>query len=167
MHMPYKVEKSGKGWFVVNKDTGKRKNKAPHASKSKAQAHMRALYAATANESYDDVIANYLLEYASTTNTNNPLGATATNKFQPGTAGAPQPQQPSVNLNDPKHQELAYEMMKGPNDPAWSQLPPQRKKQLIDDFKKRMQQSTQADAMKATNTPNSNTPVNPSGVGMI
>ena len=165
--MPYKIEKSGKGWFVVNKDTGKRKNKTPHASKDKAQAHMRALYAATANESYDAAIASYLLEYASTANTTNPLGATATNKFQPSTAGAPQPQQSVVNLDDEKHQELAYEMIKGPNDPAWSQLAPQRKKQLVDEFKKRMQQSTQAGAMKTSMPPSINTPVNPSGVGMI
>lgn len=40
--MPYKIEKRGSQYEVINKDTGKSKGKS--ASKEKALAHMRALY---------------------------------------------------------------------------------------------------------------------------
>ena len=42
--MPYKVSKSGKGYKVVTKATGRAHSKKP-LSKKKAQAQMRALYA--------------------------------------------------------------------------------------------------------------------------
>jgi len=42
--MPYEIRKSGDQWEVVNKDTHKSKGKS--ATKEKAEAHMRALYAA-------------------------------------------------------------------------------------------------------------------------
>ena len=42
--MPYSIRKGDGGWFVVNKETGERKNKDPHKSFKKAVRHMRALY---------------------------------------------------------------------------------------------------------------------------
>ncbi len=42
--MPYKVEKSGSGYKVVTKGTGKEHSNKP-MSKKKAQAQMRAMYA--------------------------------------------------------------------------------------------------------------------------
>jgi hypothetical protein len=42
--VPYKIEKRGTHWEVINKDTKKSKGKS--VSKEKAEAHMRALYAA-------------------------------------------------------------------------------------------------------------------------
>lgn len=41
--MPYKIEKSGDHWIVVNKQTGQSKGKSQ--SLEMAKAHMRALYA--------------------------------------------------------------------------------------------------------------------------
>jgi hypothetical protein len=49
MKMPYKVAKSGSGYKVKNKDTGKTYSKKP-LSKKRAEAQMRAIYANT-NES--------------------------------------------------------------------------------------------------------------------
>jgi hypothetical protein len=46
--MPWKLEKSGAGYFVVTKDTGRRHSKMP-LPKQRALAQMRALYA---NEKY-------------------------------------------------------------------------------------------------------------------
>lgn len=43
--MSYKVTGSDSKWYVVNSETGERKNKTPHTSREKALAHMRALYA--------------------------------------------------------------------------------------------------------------------------
>ena len=43
--MPYKVTGSDSKWYVVNSETGEKKNKTPHPSREKALAHMRALYA--------------------------------------------------------------------------------------------------------------------------
>lgn len=45
--MPYKIIHTHKGWFVVNKETGKRKNKKPEPSYEAALRYMRALYAHT------------------------------------------------------------------------------------------------------------------------
>ena len=45
--MPYKVTGSDSKWYVVNKETGEKKNKTPHASREQALRHMRALYANT------------------------------------------------------------------------------------------------------------------------
>ncbi len=42
--MPYELKKSGSGYQVVSKDTGKTHSKKP-LSKSTASAQMRALYA--------------------------------------------------------------------------------------------------------------------------
>jgi hypothetical protein len=42
--MPYKVQKSGKGYKVVTKGTGKTHSQKP-MPKSRAMAQMRALYA--------------------------------------------------------------------------------------------------------------------------
>jgi hypothetical protein len=42
--MPWKVQKSGKGYVVVTKGTGRKHSKKP-LSKARAQAQMRALYA--------------------------------------------------------------------------------------------------------------------------
>jgi hypothetical protein len=42
--MPYKIVKSGSGYKVKNKETGKTYSKEP-MSKAKAQAQMRAMYA--------------------------------------------------------------------------------------------------------------------------
>lgn len=97
--MPYKIEKSGSGWFVVNKDTHKRKNKSPHPSKAAAEQHMKALYAATANESFDAAILHYLSEMDSTQNSSNPLGATTTGKFTSTTAPAAQNSTAPVNVD--------------------------------------------------------------------
>ncbi len=58
--MPYKVRKSGKGYKVANKETGKTYSKKP-LSKEKADAQMRAIYANT-NESvdYKKLLTTYL-----------------------------------------------------------------------------------------------------------
>jgi len=42
--MPYKLQKSGDGYYVVSKDTGRRHSKAP-ISRGKATAQLRAMYA--------------------------------------------------------------------------------------------------------------------------
>jgi len=42
--MPFSIRKIGNGYFVVNDDTGKKKNKKPYPSKSAAAPLMRALY---------------------------------------------------------------------------------------------------------------------------
>lgn len=41
--MPYKIEKSGNHWIVINKETKESKGKSK--SLEMAKAHMRALYA--------------------------------------------------------------------------------------------------------------------------
>lgn len=43
--MPYKIVSGDGGYYVVNKETGERKNKKPHKSRAAARAHLRALYA--------------------------------------------------------------------------------------------------------------------------
>ena len=43
--MPYKVTGSDSKWYVVNKETGEKKNKTPHKSRQQAVQHMKALYA--------------------------------------------------------------------------------------------------------------------------
>ena len=43
--MPYKVVGSDSKWYVVNKETGEKKNKTPHKSRQQAVQHMKALYA--------------------------------------------------------------------------------------------------------------------------
>ena len=47
--MPYKLRKSGSGYQVVSKDTGKTHSKKP-IPKSRAAAQMRALYMAMKSE---------------------------------------------------------------------------------------------------------------------
>ena len=44
--MPYKITKpkGERGYYVINKDSGKKKNNKP-MSKAKAQAYLKALYA--------------------------------------------------------------------------------------------------------------------------
>ena len=44
--MPYKIQrpKGERGYYVINRNTGKRKNKKP-MSKEKALAYLKALYA--------------------------------------------------------------------------------------------------------------------------
>ena len=42
--MPWKVQGKDDNCYVVNKDTGKRKNKKP-MSRARAKAYLRALYA--------------------------------------------------------------------------------------------------------------------------
>lgn len=41
--MPYKLQKSGSGYYVVNKETGKKYSKQP-LPKSRAESQMRLLY---------------------------------------------------------------------------------------------------------------------------
>ena len=42
--MPWKIiKKKGNGYFVVNKKTGRRMNKKPHSSLTKATKHIYAL----------------------------------------------------------------------------------------------------------------------------
>lgn len=43
--MPYAIRGSDSKWYVVNKETGERKNKSPHKTREQAERHMRALYA--------------------------------------------------------------------------------------------------------------------------
>jgi hypothetical protein len=43
--MPYKLQRSGRGYYVVNKDTGRKHSNRP-LTQSRARAQMRALYAA-------------------------------------------------------------------------------------------------------------------------
>ena len=43
--MPYTTVVGRGGYFVVNTNTGKRLNKKPHSSKSKAKRHIAALNA--------------------------------------------------------------------------------------------------------------------------
>jgi hypothetical protein len=43
--MPYMLQRSGRGYYVVNKDTGRKHSNRP-LPKSRATAQMRALYAA-------------------------------------------------------------------------------------------------------------------------
>jgi hypothetical protein len=60
--MPYKVAKSGSGYKVKNKNTGKTYSKKPQ-TKEKAAAQMRALYMNTKDESFErklDVIIGTL-----------------------------------------------------------------------------------------------------------
>ena len=42
--MPYAIHKLGSGYYVINTETGQKKNKKPYPSKGAAQALMRALY---------------------------------------------------------------------------------------------------------------------------
>ena len=42
--MPYSLQRSGRGYYVVNKDTGRRHSNRP-LPKARAMAQMRALYA--------------------------------------------------------------------------------------------------------------------------
>lgn len=42
--MPYKLKKEGSDWFVINPDTGEKKNKKP-LSREEAVRYLRALYA--------------------------------------------------------------------------------------------------------------------------
>jgi hypothetical protein len=42
--MPYSIRKIGGGYYVVNSDTGQKKNKKAYPSKSAALPLMRALY---------------------------------------------------------------------------------------------------------------------------
>lgn len=58
--MPYKVAKSGSGYKVKNKNTGKTYSKKP-LTKKKAEAQMRALYANTKEESFETKL-NAILE---------------------------------------------------------------------------------------------------------
>lgn len=64
--MPYRIKKTGDKFDVVNTQTGEKKSKHPHATMKKALAHMRALYAATANENnnqFDSLVAEVLREF--------------------------------------------------------------------------------------------------------
>lgn len=42
--MPYKITGQGNNHYVINKNTGKRKNKKP-MSRARAKAYLKALYA--------------------------------------------------------------------------------------------------------------------------
>lgn len=42
--MPYKLKKEGSSWFVINPETGEKKNKKP-MSREEAVRYLRALYA--------------------------------------------------------------------------------------------------------------------------
>lgn len=47
--MPWEVKKFPDGWYVVNKQTGEKKNKKPE-TEEEAKAYMRALYAHAGQE---------------------------------------------------------------------------------------------------------------------
>jgi hypothetical protein len=42
--MPYKLKKEGSDWYVINPDTGEKKNKKP-MTRQKAVEYLQALYA--------------------------------------------------------------------------------------------------------------------------
>ena len=48
--MPWEVKKFPDGYYVINKETNKKKNKYPYADKAKANAYLRALYANAGSE---------------------------------------------------------------------------------------------------------------------
>lgn len=67
--MPYKIKKVGDKFDVVNTETGQCKNKKPYDTRAKAEAHMKALYAATSNEStnaFDSLVSRVLHEFTMT-----------------------------------------------------------------------------------------------------
>ena len=49
--MPWQISKSGSGWLVKSKDSGRTMSKEPHKTRADALAQMKALYANGANES--------------------------------------------------------------------------------------------------------------------
>lgn len=48
--MPWEVKKEPDGYYVVNKDTGEKKNKKPYKIKADATKYLRALYANAGSE---------------------------------------------------------------------------------------------------------------------
>lgn len=48
--MPYKIIQSGNGYFVVNKETGKRMNARPYPSRAAAMPYLRKLYSVMKKE---------------------------------------------------------------------------------------------------------------------
>lgn len=67
--MPYAIKKSDSGYFVVNKETGKKMNKKPHSSKNEASSHLKALYAnveeAVSRFTFDDTYDQYMQRFQS------------------------------------------------------------------------------------------------------
>jgi hypothetical protein len=57
--MPYKIKKSGSGYKVTNKNTGKTYSKKP-MSKQKARAQQCAMYANSHEESFDNKLSSIL-----------------------------------------------------------------------------------------------------------
>jgi len=60
--MPYAVRKSGKGYQVVNKHTNKKYSKKP-LPKARAKAQLRAIYANTHGESFEQKLDKVLTEF--------------------------------------------------------------------------------------------------------
>lgn len=48
--MPWEIKKFPDGFYVVNKDTGKKKNAKPYTVRADAVKYMSALYANTGSE---------------------------------------------------------------------------------------------------------------------
>lgn len=65
--MPYHITKSENGYFVKNKNTGKKMNKSPHRSKKEATKHLKALYAnvteALSKFTFDDEYEKYMKRF--------------------------------------------------------------------------------------------------------
>jgi hypothetical protein len=59
--MPYAVRKSGSGYKVFNKESGKSYSKKP-LPKDRAQAQMRAIYANSSAEAHTESKFNYALD---------------------------------------------------------------------------------------------------------
>lgn len=48
--MPWEIKKYPDGFYVVNKQTGEKKNKKPYAARADAQKYLSALYANAGSE---------------------------------------------------------------------------------------------------------------------
>lgn len=126
--MPYKLKKSGPGWKVCKKSGGKCFSKKP-LSRARATSQMAAIYA---NESFDQAVARILHEYADTTSSSNPMGATTTAPYvAPTTAPISKQLNPSnpadaknactgLDPNDENHVEEVIQKFK--SHPEWNKV---------------------------------------------
>lgn len=102
--MPYKKQKSGKGYFVVNKDTGKKFSKSP-LPETRANAQLAALHMNTnesvVEEDFNTACERYLAEFVG--------DVPATNTSAAGQANPPISSVPNSTAMSPVSSQSSFD----------------------------------------------------------
>lgn len=142
--MPYDIKKSKGGYFVHNKNTGKKYSKSPHKTLKAAKKQLAALHI-NVEESFDDVCNSILTELV-----NSATSVTTTTPYKNSPSSLP-PSRQDVDLDNPEHQLAAWELT-GNKKEDWAKLSPLEKKKFVDTAKQNLQKSNNSGTSTSTQT---------------